>query len=146
MKDRPVQPRVTRVLPAGPAAQVVTVVGGGDAYVRSPCAECPWRVDQAGTFPAKAFRHSANTAYDMATETFGCHMTGTTSPATCAGFLLRGSAHNLSIRLRLINGQIKVDDVTDGGHALHKSYRAMAVANGVSQRAVVLRQCRSNEG
>lgn len=133
--------RVVNVRPAGDGHQVVTVVGGKGTYRREPCPDCPWRVDAVGVFPAEAFKHSANTAYDMADHTFACHSSGTAKPAICAGFLLRGADHNLTVRLKRMQGEI-VDDVVDGGHELHENYRAMAVANGVDPADAVLRPCR----
>lgn len=135
------KPRVLATRAAGPDHQVVTVAGKGGGYRRQPCATCPWRVDAVGEFPAEAFRHSANTAYDMAQHTFACHSSGTKKPAVCAGFLLRGSTHNLSVRLGLMSGRFR-RDVTDGGHELHDSYRAMAEANGVSPDDPILAPCR----
>lgn len=135
-------PTITNKRPAGKDHQVVTVVGGDGGYCKSPCAECPWRKDQVGTFPASAFRHSANTAYDMASNTFACHMAGTDKPTICAGFLLQGSAHNMAVRMMLIKGTIDPSQVSDGGHKLHPGYRAMAVANGVRRSDPVLRECR----
>ncbi len=132
---------VTQVRPAGPDHQVVTVEGGKGAYRRKPCAKCPWRVDAVGEFPAEAFRHSAETSYDMATHTFACHESGAQKPAMCAGFLLRGADHNLSVRLKLVQGD-SFGDVDDGGHELHENYRAMAVANGVAPDDPVLVACR----
>ncbi len=135
------QPVVTQVRPAGVDHQVVTIEGGKGLYRRQPCAKCPWRVDAVGEFPAEAFRHSASTAYDMAKNMFGCHESGAKKPATCAGFLLRGAANNLSVRLALMSGRID-NDVTDGGHELHENYRAMAVANGVQPNDPALIACR----
>lgn len=132
---------ILRVRPADDFHQVVTVEGGKGAYRRKPCAQCPWRKDATGVFPAEAFRHSAETAYDMATHTFGCHASGTGKPQACAGFLLRGAAHNLSARMRYMKGTYK-HDVHDGGHALHENYRAMAIANGVNPDDPVLGPCR----
>lgn len=132
---------VTAVRPAGADHQVVTVVGGSGLYRRKPCATCPWRVDAVGEFPAQAFRVSAPVSYDMAERTFGCHSSGSRKPATCAGFLLRGATHNLAVRLAYMNGRI-ADDVHDGGHELHESYRAMAEANGVDPDDPALAQCR----
>jgi hypothetical protein len=126
---------------AGADHQVVTVEGGQGGYRRKPCSDCPWRLDAVGEFPADAFKHSAITAYDMSTHAFACHQSGRVKPATCAGFLLRGAEHNLAVRLKRMKGQID-DDVADGGHALHASYRAMAVANGVNPEHEVLRPCR----
>lgn len=120
--------------------QVVTVEGGKGTYRREPCANCPWRKDAVGEFPAEAFRHSARTAYDMADSAFGCHESGSEKPATCAGFIMRGSAHNLVARLKFFKGEWL--DVKDGGHELHENYRAMAVANGVDPADPVLARCR----
>ena len=92
-------------------------------------------------FPAEAFRHSANTAYDMSDHSFGCHQSGSKRPATCAGFLLRGADHNLSVRLGYMTGQYQ-DDVSDAGEDLHESYRDMAIANGVDPDDVALKHCR----
>lgn len=132
---------ITRIRPADDNHQVVTVEGGSGIYRRKPCKSCPWRVDAVGEFPAEAFRHSAQTAYDMARETFACHETGTKKPATCAGFLLRGADHNLSVRLGYMSDRYK-GDVSDGGHELHENYRAMAIANGVSPDDPILAPCR----
>lgn len=133
--------RIVRRLPAGPDHQVVTVEGGSGSYCKRPCAQCPWRVDAVGVFPAEAFRHSAATAYDMATHTFACHSAPTTAPRVCAGFLLRGADHNLAVRLKRMQGAI-TDDVHDGGHELHAGYREMAIANGVEPGDPVLTPCR----
>jgi hypothetical protein len=134
-------PGITQVHPAGHHHQVVTVEGGRGGYRRKPCSDCPWRIDATGEFPPEAFRHSANTAYDMSKHSFACHQSGASKPATCAGFLLRGAEHNLSVRLQRMDGRIG-QDVTDGGHELHASYRAMAVANGVDPEDEALRLCR----
>lgn len=137
------KPRVTEIRPAGPDHQVVSVEGGRPLYRREPCATCPWRVDAVGEFPAEAFRHSASTAYDMAQRAFSCHESGTAKPALCAGFLLRGAEHNLTVRMHRMAGAVK-NDVSDGGHQLHASYRAMAVANGVGEDEAVLQPCRED--
>ncbi len=133
--------KITNIRRAGNEHQVLTIEGGHGSYRREPCPDCPWRVDATGVFPAEAFRHSAGTAYDMAQHVFGCHQSGANKPATCAGFLLRGADHNLSVRMRRMRGDIK-DDVSDGGHPLHEDYRAMAIANGVDPDDGVLQPCR----
>lgn len=133
---------ITRVRVADENHQVVTVEGGSGLYRREPCPGCPWRADQAGAFPAEAFRLSASTAYDMARSTFACHESGQVKPAMCAGFLLRGADHNLSVRLKTMHGAIDFDAIHDGGHELHNSYRAMAVANGVDADDPSLIMCR----
>lgn len=134
---------IKEIKPAGDGHQVVTVVAAERKYMRKPCADCPWRVDAVGVFPAEAFLISAATAYDMSERSFGCHQSGVKHSATCAGFLLRGADHNLSVRLARMRGDIQVD-VSDGGHALHDDYRAMAIANGVDPSDPVLMPCRSN--
>ena len=132
---------ITQTRPAGPDHQVVTVEGGHKGYRREPCPGCPWRVDNTGSFPAQAFEHSAQTAHDMSTHVFACHESGVAGGHTCAGFLLRGADHNLAVRMGYIAGQY-ADDVTDGGHPLHDSYRSMATANGVDPDSLALSACR----
>ena len=137
--------RITEVRAAGVNHQVVTVSGGNrSTYQRQPCAKCPWRIDATGEFPAAAFRHSAGTAEDMATHTFACHTTGTAKPAVCAGFLLRNSANNLGVRFMIHRGDLDRSAVNDGGHELHESYRAMAVANGLHPADPALARCRAD--
>ncbi|MBI2770349.1 MAG: hypothetical protein HYX47_12055 [Burkholderiales bacterium] len=134
---------ITRVRPAGPDHQVVTAEGSSrGGYRRKPCAGCPWRVENDGSFPAEAFRHSAETAYDMSSHVFACHESGVEARHTCAGFLLRGADHNLAVRLGLRSGRYRLD-VTDGGAQLHQDYRAMAIANGVHPDDAALEPCRS---
>ncbi len=127
---------------ADPDHDVVTVHGGHGGYRRRPCSGCPWRTDQTGSFPLEAFTHSARTADDMSTHTFGCHESGTSRPVTCAGFLLRGAEHNLAVRMALSQGRIDLEAVDDGGHELHADYVAMAVANGVDETSPELAACR----
>lgn len=136
------KPEIIDIHPADENNQVVTVKGGKHAYRREPCDGCPWRVDQTGSFPAEAFRHSANTAEDMSEREFACHMSGSDHPTTCAGFLLRGADHNLATRMKSAQGRYDWDDIRDGGHELHDDYRAMAIANGVDPRDDALRNTR----
>ncbi len=119
---------------------------GGDPVARKePCEECPWRKDSPiGAFPAEAYRFSANTAYDMARSTFACHMNGKQKPATCAGFLMNGSFHNMAVRMHMMEGLYNYGDTSDGGLELYESYRAMAEANGVDPADPVLDKCRGN--
>lgn len=129
---------------AGEDHAVLTVVGGGFVYRRKPCAECPWRVENAGSFPAEAFEHSATTAEDAAFNTFACHMSGKEKPAVCAGFLLRNSAHNLGVRLAIIGGDFDPRQLDDDGADLFDSYRDMAVTNGVDPSSPALARCRAD--
>lgn len=125
-------PKAIDLRMAGRDHAVVTIVGGDGGHCSVPCPECPWRRENAGSFPPEAFRHSANTAYDMSDHTFACHMAGRERPTTCAGALMStGAEHNLSIRLRLMKGDFRWEDVSDGGADLFPDYRSMAEANGV---------------
>lgn len=139
------RPSVTiSVRPADDHHEVVAVKsppGTAKLYRRAPCSDCPWRLDSVGVFPAEAFRHSANTAHDMSSHTFGCHQSGTAKSAVCAGFLMSGADNNLAVRIARITGEIG-DDVSAGGQQLHESYAAMATANGVGSDEDVLRLCR----
>lgn len=109
-------------------------------YRGEPCARCPWlRESPVGVFPAEVFRYSARTAYDLATSVFGCHASPKDEPQTCAGFLLRGADHNLSVRM---HGPDKADIHCD--RDLYTDYREMAVANGVDPNDSTLAQCRNN--
>lgn len=138
----PAPTEITEIRSAGPFDQVVTVEGGGGAFRKTPCSGCPWVKDNDGSFPAEAFRHSAPTAYDMSIRIFGCHESGTTRPAACAGFLLQGADHNLAVRLALLRGRIDPSKLNDGGRELHPCYASMAIANGVISTDPVLRPCR----
>jgi hypothetical protein len=142
MRKPPPTAEITDIRPAGPDHQVISLTGCKATYHRRPCGTCPWRKDAVGVFPAEAFRHSAATAYDMSNHTFNCHTSGVTRPTICAGFLLNGSTHNLSIRIRLLQGTLDLNAVHDGGHDLFASYRAMAIANGVSEDEPIIKPCR----
>lgn len=122
---------------------VLTLAGGKEGHCCTPCPECPGRVENAGSFPAEAFRLSAPTAYDMADRMFACHMAGKERPLTCAGALLStGAEHNMLVRLRLMDGRFSWPDVSAGAAVLHECYAAMAVANGVDPDDLVLAPCR----
>jgi hypothetical protein len=143
MKQSKKQHAIIKVRPAGDDHQVVTVFSENfHGYRRKLCAKCPWRADAVGEFPADAFRHSANTAYDMSEHEFGCHESGKDKPATCAGYLLRGATHNLTTRLKVMAGKINLQAITDDGLQLFQSYRQMAEANGVPTDDPILASCR----
>lgn len=144
-------PSITNARLAGDEHLVLTIEGCGGHYRRRPCGGevstperpgCPWRVDATGHFPAEAFAHSANTADDLSGKMFGCHESGADRPATCAGFLLRGADHNMTVRMRLSSGSIDLSQVDDGGHELWPGYVTMAVENGLDMDDPALRNCR----
>lgn len=110
---------------------------------KKPCAECPWRKDVVpGQFKPGRFVALASTSYDMSSTIFACHKSIAGRDTACAGFILRGAAHNLALRLAYCRGDIKPDQVSDGGYPLFDNYRDMAVANGVPIIDPVLRLCR----
>lgn len=133
------KPEITETRMAGKDHAVHTVIGGKGDYQRQACAECPWRKSNTGSFPAEAFKHSANTAEDMATHTFACHMKGSDRPSTCAGFLLVGANDNLTVRLKRAGGDMC--DVRGNIEELHESYKAMAIANGVDKDDPAIAKC-----
>lgn len=137
-------PRITRTRSADENHVVHTVESGRQLHRRRPCGGCPWLVKNSGTFPAEAFRLSANTAYDASLHQFACHESGSDKPTTCAGFLLRNADNNIGTRLAAMRGEIDLSALGDAGDVLFDSYRAMAVANGVSPDDPVLAPCRAN--
>jgi hypothetical protein len=76
----------------------------------------------------------------MSQHAFSCHESGPDKPATCAGFLLRGAAHNLLAWMRWRKGEWV--GASEAGLRLHRSYRAMAEANGVPADDPALALCR----
>lgn len=135
--------KVLKVTPADENNQVVTVAGC-DGYRKTPCVECPWRRSNAGSFPAQAYRISANCAEDGSMIKFGCHMNGATKAVSCAGFLLKNSTHNLGVRLSVSLKRIDFSQISDGGADLFDSYREMAVANGVPENDPAISNCRGD--
>jgi hypothetical protein len=128
---------------------VVTVSGkasaGEEHFQRKPCVSCPWRRDaEVGFFPPDAYRHSADTAYDGAMNTFACHVSGTENPKTCAGFLLANADNNMGARLAQMMGKLDMGKVRADGVPLYGSYREMAEANGVPPDDPRLAKCRGN--
>ena len=107
-------------------------------FQAKPCAECPWRLDVApGQFPPERFTAAAGCAHDMAASLFACHKSTEGADVVCAGFLIQGAMHNLSVRMmRLEPGAVTSD------HPLHRSYRAMAIAHGVPPDHPALADCR----
>lgn len=138
------RPTVLRVRPSGDGTWgVVTVEGTGHAHQTEPCRRCPWRTDAPiGAFPAQVFRDSAHTSYDQSQHAFGCH-SDPEDPKMCAGFLMRGAAHNITVRVAIIEGKLDPTTITSPVE-LYPDYRAMAIANGVAPDDPVLEPCRTN--
>lgn len=106
----------------------------------TPCAECPWRKDVApGKFPPDRYIELARTAYDMARSVFACHMGKEDGLFACAGFVLQSSAHNLSCR----QAGMPFQDVRSP-YPLFRTYREVAIANGVRPGHPALTHCRDD--
>lgn len=113
-------------------------------HARKPCTECPWRKDvPVGRFPPERYVALANTATDMASCVFACHKSPYGEEFACAGFLLRGAQHNLTVRMARSKGCALT--VSDGGHPLFKNYREVAVANGVDPDHPALERVRDDQ-
>lgn len=124
---------------------VVHTVEGTTGYCLSPCSECPWRISNTGSFPAEAFRISANTAEDQSFSQFGCHMAGVDKGMICAGFLHKGADNNIGTRLAMMAGAYNPTHLRGHRIKLHASYRAMAIANGVTPDDPAITNCRAND-
>ena len=98
---------------------------------------------ETGVFPPEAFRVSAPTSYDMANRTFACHMSGLAS-VTCAGFMLRHDENNMSVRLSRMLGTMSPEPLRNPGVPVYRSYREMAIANGVDPEDPVLKEVLAN--
>lgn len=98
-------------------------------YRAYPCAECPFRRDNAhnanAKFPAEAWEHLADSAPrsgdndhpDMTDPLFGCHM-GTPGHAdddlACAGWLALVGEHHVRIRLAIATGDLPAEALQAG--------------------------------
>ncbi len=132
---------IVAVNPGADGWGVITYMAPGGAYQATPCTRCPWLRDSpTGAFPPEVFQHSAHTTYDLATHKFGCHASPRDEPKTCAGFLLRGSAHNLAVRV--YGPEVPTAVSTD--RPLYDNYREMAIANGVAPDDPALTPCRDS--
>jgi hypothetical protein len=108
-------------------------------HCQIPCSECPWRRDMPpGRFPPQRYRDLAHTCYDAAMSIFTCHKSPPHQPRACAGFLIRYATHNLIVRMSR-----RITDVRSP-YELHRSYRDMAILNGVDPQDITLRAVRDD--
>ncbi|MET8848538.1 DUF6283 family protein [Amycolatopsis sp. NPDC004625] len=142
MEPTPTDVHVVLVRPGADGWGVVTLEApAGNAYQEKPCPTCPWLLEsRVGAFPPEVFRLSAHTTYDQGTRRFGCHASRPDEPLTCAGFLLRGAAHNLAVRMHGPD----IATAVSSDRPLYDNYRAMAIANGVDPDDPVLAPCRDS--
>jgi hypothetical protein len=109
-----------------------------------PCGNCPWRLDvEPGEFSAERYKVLAASAYDRSFVIFQCHKSTDEKPVACAGFLSRGAAHNLAVRLAYSSRGLEPKD-RSGGLELHPNFRSLAVANGVEPDDCSLSDCRDD--
>jgi hypothetical protein len=108
---------------------------------RKPCASCPYRKDvPIGTWHRSELENLlANDKDEMHGNLFACHKfrhRPKEEHDACAGWVLDQKERGLpSIRFRLAlmtndDAVRMLEEVTDGGHPLHESLRAMCEANG----------------
>lgn len=109
------------------------------SFAPHPCGSCPYRTDvPTGTWHAEEFENLlAHDADPMNGSVFGCHRFRLRREEAdiCAGWFLDQQERGLpSIKLRLALMARGEDQpvVTDGGHPLYPSLRAMCRANGVT--------------
>lgn len=108
-------------------------------HATTPCAECPWRTDvPTGKFPPERYVALAATSYDLAGTVFACHMSKEGGEFACAGFLLQSSVHNMVCRMARQTFDVR------SSHQLFRTYREMAIANGVAANHPALRNCRDD--
>lgn len=113
-------------------------------YQRVPCAECPWRLDQApGRFPPERYIELAKTAWDMEITQFACHKSPEGQEFGCAGWVLQSAGHNYGARMAQSRGVLRPAEISSP-YPLHPHYRAMAIANGVPADHPALVPCRDD--
>ena len=109
---------------------------------KKPCASCPYRKDvPVQTWHRSEFENIlAEDADDLGGATYGCHkyrFRPAEEQTFCAGWLLDQKQRrypSIQLRLFLVTNGItadQLDEITDGGHDLYRSIKAMCLANGV---------------
>jgi hypothetical protein len=113
-------------------------------YQRTPCIECPWRLDQPpGRFPPERYIVLAESAWDMAVVQFACHKSPEGQEFGCAGWVLQSSAHNYGARMAASRGVLNPAEISSP-YPLYETYRALAIANGVPPDEPALVPCRDD--
>jgi len=107
------------------------------AFALEPCGSCPYRKDVVvGTWHAEEFENLlAHDADPIRGAVFGCHRfrLRPEDSDVCAGWFLdqqRRGFPSIQLRLALMRAPTE-PTVTDGGHPLYPSMKAMCAANGV---------------
>ena len=95
---------------------------------RPPCATCPWRVSQhADEIPGfrldMAEELIGTTSDQLGAPVFACHQSRPAEEVVCVGWLWRYGPDNIAVRLRLMDGQMKPEELEpDPSIELHKTF------------------------
>jgi hypothetical protein len=83
---------------------------------RHPCNSCPWRKEQhADEIPGFKIELAENlihtTEGELQSPIFACHQSTPDQEVVCVGWLWRYGIGNIQIRLRLIAGKMRVEEL-----------------------------------
>lgn len=95
------------------------------------CAECPWRRDvPVGRFPPERYAALKATCEPGGLhKLFACHKSPEGNERACAGFLIVHGEDSNTVRIAIIKGRFRPDDVRASG-PLYNNFTEMARANG----------------
>ena len=98
-------------------------------HCRKPCPTCPWRVDQhAGSIPnfrlSLAEQLVASTGTELGAPIFACHQSAPEQEVVCVGWLVRYGRDSIGVRLRLMRGAMRREELEIGEDwpELHHTY------------------------
>ena len=95
------------------------------------CPECPWRRDvPVGRFPPERYARLRDTCETGGLRAiFACHKSPEGAERACAGFLLVHGANSNAVRLAVIRGRFRPDEIRAAA-PLYDDFAVMARANG----------------
>lgn len=96
---------------------------------RQPCRTCPWRLDQHAQdipgFKLELAEQLVNTTSDqLGAPMFACHQSNEGEEVVCAGWLSRYGWNSIGVRLAMMNGRIKPEQLQpdDDWPELHDTF------------------------
>lgn len=101
---------------------------------RIPCKSCPWRKEAvAGDIPnfvlelAEGLADTCKDEPQLGDHIFACHLSKPEEEFACAGWLARYGWDSLTVRLLMIDGRIKPEELEIGENwpELHETYDEM---------------------
>ncbi len=100
---------------------------------RSPCNDCPWRKDAPlGYWHPKHFRDVWFNCQDDGLHLMLCHKSKVAKrPIICAGYALIIKFNSIGLRFSAISGEFVPENYSAKGIPLHRSFKAMMVAQGL---------------